>query len=101
MPRHCDGAAPPPHGYAIVGGKKIPVRYAASFMRASVNGGGGGYAIILSDKRLRCDDLYRLPARNPLGDHWALSRSTRRRMASSSRAPHGEMEYPVGTPTPR
>jgi hypothetical protein len=93
------GAAPAAtHGFTIVGGKRVDVRFAAAFMRATTKSGdGGGYAIVLSDKRLRCTDLYKLPVTNPIGDRWALVALYPTKDGFPQTGPvRGEMEYPVG-----
>jgi hypothetical protein len=88
------GATPPTRGQAIVGGTKVPVRYASAFRRTT---GSGGYAILLSDRRVRCSELHKLPDENSLGQRWALVALYPTKDGYTRTGPVlGEMEYPVG-----
>jgi hypothetical protein len=89
------GAAPPAQGNAVIGGVKVQLRYAAAFVRSAPNG-TGGYAIVLAEKPIRCDQLSRLPTENRLGERWALIAlyPTKDGSLPTSNV-RGEIDYPV------
>lgn len=88
--------APKTRGYAIVGGKWMPVRWAAAFVRTSP-ASDGGYGIVLADKPLRCQDLSRLPIENRVGQRWALIAlfPTKDGFPATGSRTRATMDYPV------
>jgi hypothetical protein len=89
-------AAPPTSGVASVGGDKLQLRYAAAFKRRAAPG-YGGYAILLTEKLVRCGELAKLPYDNSLEQPWVLVAlfPTKDGFLPTGLV-GGEVEYPVG-----
>jgi hypothetical protein len=84
-------------GSATIANEKITLRYATAFVRESVHGASGAYAIVLTPRPVRCADLRKLPDESPLRQPWALVAlfPTPHGAPGTGRV-RGEVNYPVG-----
>jgi hypothetical protein len=88
-------ATPQVSGRATIGGERVTLRYATAFERKA-SAGAGGYAIVLSERPVRCADLVHLPGASTLRQRWALVSLFATKEGFPTGHVRGELDYPVG-----